>query len=75
MKKVNDAYKQFACVILNTIIDDARKPKMYEDVIYSLISKRLDLFLSIAEVRKENFMNTVLPILKETEKRIIAENK
>lgn len=73
--KIDDAYKHLACAVLNTIIDDAKKPKMYEDVIISLRSKRLNSFLSIAEISKKEFMTAVIPILKETKKKMIADTE
>lgn len=65
--KIDDAYKQLACAILNTILDDARKPEKLNDVIESIEDSRLSLFCSIAEVRKVDFLNAVFDIIEEND--------
>lgn len=64
---IDNAYKQLACAVLNTIIDDAEKVKKHKDVIASIECDRLSLFCSIAEIQKRDFLNVVFDVLDRAE--------
>lgn len=60
---IDNAYKQLACAVLNTIIDDAEKPARHRDVLASIECDRLSLFCSIAEIQKRDFLDVVFDVM------------
>ena len=66
--KIDDAYKQLECAVLNTIIDDAEKPAKHRDVLAAIECDRFSLFCAIAEIQKRDFLNVVFDIMDRAEK-------